>query len=243
MAGPAVAESAFCRPISKQVPSYHEDPTLRGRAPVFADRAEAGRHLAAMLEGFRGGDALVAAIPAGGVPVAAEIATGLELELDVLPVSKILLPWNSESGFGAIAFDGTAWVDEAAVLRLGLSPEAVKRSTATARSKIERRLTLLRGDRDLPGLEGRSVLVVDDGIAAGSTMRAAVSALRSLGASKVITAVPTGHATSVEAIAELVDEIWCANVRGGWSFAVADAYESWRDLSEGEIAEILEAFR
>jgi putative phosphoribosyl transferase len=221
----------------------HDDPALRDRAPVFSDRAEAGRHLAGMLKDYRASGALVAAIPAGGVPVAAEMALRLDLELDVLPVSKILLPWNTESGFGAVAFDGSVWVNEAAVRQFGLSPEAVTQSTAEARSKVERRLTLLRGPRTLPDLDGRTVLITDDGIAAGSTMRAAVSALRRLGAEKVTVAVPTGHAGSVEAIAEIADETWCANVRGGLSFAVADAYEHWYDVSDGEIAEFLDGFR
>ena len=223
--------------------SYHDEPALRDRAPVFADRAAAGQHLAGMLHEFRGSRALVAAIPAGGVPVAAEIAAGLGLELDVLPVSKILLPWNTESGFGAVAFDGSAWVNGAAVLRFGIPPDAVKRSTAQARLKVERRLSLLRGDRPLPDLDRRTVLAVDDGIAAGSTMRVAVTALRQLGAEKVVVAVSTGHASSVAAIAELADDTWCANVRSGLSFAVADAYERWYDLSDSEIAEILDQHR
>ena len=195
-----------------------------------------------MLGRFRGSGALVAAIPAGGVPVAAEIAADLELELDVLPVSKILLPWNTESGFGAVAFDGSVWVDKTAALRHGLSSEAVTRSTAQARSKVERRLKQLRGDRPVAELDGRVVVVVDDGIAAGSTMRAAVAALRRLHAQQVVVAVPTGHASSVAAVAKLADETWCANVRGGFSFAVADAYARWYDLGDREIAEILDAF-
>jgi putative phosphoribosyl transferase len=196
-----------------------------------------------MLVRFHRSGALVAAIPAGGVPVAAEIAAALELELDVLPISKILLPWNTESGFGAVAFDGSVWVDEIAASRHGLSSEAVKQSTAQARSKVERRLAQLRGDRPPPKLDGRFVVVVDDGIAAGSTMRVAVAAFRRLRSEEVVVAVPTGHARSVAAVAELADETWCANVRGGFSFAVADAYERWHDLSDREIAEILDAFR
>lgn len=234
-----MAESTFRRKVFNQMASYHDEPSLRDRAPVFANRAEAGQRLAGMLHEFRDSGALVAAIPAGGVPVAAEIAAGLNLELDVLPVSKILLPWNTESGFGAVAFDGSMWLNETTVLRLGLSPDAVKRSTAKARSKVEHRLTLLRGDRRLPELVGRTVLTVDDGIAAGSTMRVAIAALRHLGADRVVVVVPTGHASSVAAIAELADETWCANVRGGFSFAVADAYEHWYDVGDSEVIELL----
>lgn len=234
-----MAESAFRRSVSNHMASYHDEPSLRDRARVFANRADAGQRLAGMLHEFRGSGALVAAIPAGGVPVAAEIAAGLDLELDVLPVSKILLPWNTESGFGAVAFDGSAWVDERTVLRLGLSPDTVEQSTEQARAKVERRLTSLRGDRPLPELDGRTVLAVDDGIAAGSTLRVAVAAIRRLGADRVVVVVPTGHAGSVAAIAELADETWCANVRGGFSFAVADAYERWRDVSDQEIMGLL----
>lgn len=223
--------------------SYHDELSLRDRAPVFADRREAGERLAQMLDEFRGSGALVAAIPAGGVPVAIEIAARLDLALDVLPVSKILLPWNTESGFGAVAFDGSVWVNERDALRLGLSPQAVRQSTAQARSKVERRMSLLRGDRPLPELEGRSVLVVDDGVAGGSTMRVAVSALRGLGAGKVIVAVPTGHHGTVSAIAEIADELYCANVRRGSSFAVADAYERWYDLNEAELMSLLNSMQ
>ncbi|MDH3315489.1 MAG: phosphoribosyltransferase family protein [Gammaproteobacteria bacterium] len=217
----------------------HDDPSLRDRAPVFADRAAAGRHLAQMLKVHRGGGALLAAIPAGGVPVAVEMASRLELELEVLPVSKILLPWNTESGFGAVAFDGSVWVNDAVVREFGLSPDAVKRSTVEARSKVEHRMNMLRGGCSLPELVGRSVIIVDDGIAAGSTVRAAISALRRLGAGKVVVAVPTAHLHSVELIAQISDEVWCANIRGGFSFAVADAYESWYDLSDQQVAKIL----
>ncbi len=221
--------------------SYHDDPALRDRAPVFRDRNAAGRHLASMLSRFRGSDALVAAIPAGGVPVAAEISAALELALEVIPVSKILLPWNTESGFGAVAFDGSVWVNDDAAARCGLSEDAVKRAMAEAQSKVKRRLERIRGDRPPPDLHGRTVLVVDDGIAAGSTMRVAVDCLRKLGADRVIVVTPTGHASSVAAIAETADEVWCANVRGGFSFAVADAYERWYDLSDAEVVSLLES--
>lgn len=222
------------------VARIHEDAAMRDRAPVFIDRAAAGKHLAHMMARYRRSGALVAAIPAGGVPVAAEMARQLELELEVLPVSKIVLPWNSESGFGAVAFDGSVWVNETAVSRFGLSKEDVKRSTAEARSKVERRLERLCGDGALPEIAGRTVLIVDDGVAAGSTMRAAIAACRRFGAGTLAVVVPTAHAGSLDALADAADEIWCANVRGGFSFAVADAYDHWYDVDDEELGALLE---
>lgn len=217
----------------------HDLPHLRDRAPVFRDRAQAGEVVAGMLEAYRGGNALVLAIPAGGVPVAAEIARRLDLELDVVVVSKILLPWTTEAGYGAVAFDGSVWVDKNAVQYYGLSGRDVEEGRQQALVKVERRLTRFRGERPFPDLKDRTAILVDDGIAAGSTMRAAVSALRKQGADEVIVAVPTGHQRSVVEIAREADALYCANVRGGFSFAVADAYELWTDVDEDEAARIL----
>jgi predicted phosphoribosyltransferase len=214
-------------------------PELRDRAPVFADRAAAGRALARLLEGYGASDALVLAIPAGGVPVAAEIAALLGLTLDVAPVSKMLLPWTPESGFGAVAFDGSVWMDPEDVRRFGLSQADVEHAAADARAKVERRLARLRGGRSTFEIKGRAAIVVDDGIAAGSTMRVAVAALRKLDPARIVIAVPTGSARSVERLAAIAAEVCCANLRRGPSFAVADAYERWCDLSDDEVAAIL----
>jgi predicted phosphoribosyltransferase len=220
----------------------HEISSLRDHAPVFRDRAHAGEVLAGMLEADRGSNALVLAIPAGGVPVAAEIARRLGLALDVAVVSKILLPWTTEAGFGAVAFDGSVWINEADVLDYHLSRADVQRSTERARDKVERRLRRLRGKRPLPLFAARRLILVDDGIAAGSTLRTAIAALRRQGTNEIVVAVPTGHLRSVELIAGLADAVYCANIRGGGRYAVADAYEEWRDLDEDEVAAILAAF-
>jgi putative phosphoribosyl transferase len=219
----------------------HEISSLRDHAPVFRDRAHAGEVLAGMLEAYRGSSALVLAIPAGGVPVAAEIARRLGLALDVAVVSKILLPWTTEAGFGAVAFDGSVWISEQDVLDYHLSRADVQRSTASARDKVERRLRRLRGKRPLPLFAARQLILVDDGIAAGSTLRTAIAALRRQDASEIVVAVPTGHLRSVQLIAELADAVYCANIRGSSRYAVADAYEEWRDLNEDEVAAILAA--
>lgn len=205
----------------------------------FRDRAAGGRELARLLAKFKGKDALVLAIPAGGVPVAAEIARTLGLPLEVAPVSKVLFPWTTESGFGAVAFDGTEWIDDSAVQHHGLTPGQVRKAVAEARAKVERRSVRLRQGKTLPELSGSKVILVDDGIAAGSTMRTAIAALRKRGARSIVVAVPTAHERSVEALRRLADDLVCPDVRGGPRFAVADAYEEWRDLTDDEIEELL----
>jgi len=206
------------------------------KAP-FRDRAHAGRELAAMLEEFRGTVALVLAIPAGGVPVGKAIAEALGLPLAIAPVSKVLYPWTTESGFGAVAFDGSVWLDEARMAGHALTAAQVERASAEARAKVERRLALFG---QIPmAVDARTVILVDDGIAGGSTMRAAIAALRREGAASIVIAVPTAHEEALAALAKLADATYCANVRSGRSFAVADAYAEWRDLSDDELVALL----
>ena len=207
--------------------------------PPFRDRAAAGRELARLLERYRSSPALVLAIPSGGVPVAAEIAAALGLPLDAVPVSKVLLPWTSESGYGAVAFDGSVWIDDAARERWSLSPLHIEKGIADARAKVERRNARLRGARAFPEVAGRPLILVDDGIAAGSTMRTAIAALRKHDPAEIVVAVPTAHESALAAIGMLADQVCCPDVRGGFRFAVADAYEIWRDLTEDEVAAML----
>ena len=222
--------------------AIHDLSELRNRVQVFRDRAHAGDMLAGMLSGFRGSGALVLGIPAGGVPVAATVATTLGLELDAAVVSKILLPWTTEAGYGAVAFDGSTWIDRRAVVRFGLTDAEVLEGTEKARAKVVRRVALLRGGRALD-VAGRTVILVDDGIAAGSTLRAAIAALRGQGVARLVVAVPTGHGRSLADLVDDVDALYCANVRHGVSFAVADAYQAWRDVAEDEVVEALRAAR
>ncbi len=179
--------------------------------------------------------ALVMPIPAGGVPVGAEIARRLELPLDVAVVSKVLLPWTTEAGYGAVAFDGTVQLNQELVARFRLSDEVVQKGIQETREKVRRRGRVLRGDRPFPEVTERVVLLVDDGLASGFTMRVAVEALAKAGAFRILIAVPTGSRDTVEALACEVGRIYCANIRSGLPFAVADAYRRWSDIEEGEI--------
>ena len=221
----------------------HQRPELRDRVGVFRDRSHAGQVLAGMLAGFRAGDAALLAIPAGGLPVAAAIAPALELPLDVAVVSKITLPWNTEVGYGAVAFDGTVRINRDLSRRLALGEEEIGRGIAATLAKVRRRVAELGGADCAPDLSRRTAILVDDGLASGFTMRTAVEAVRKAGAIRVVVAVPTGSLHSVEDLAREADDLYCANVRGGWSFAVADAYQRWTDVSEREAREILDGHR
>lgn len=217
-------------------------PKLRNRVRVFRDRASAGKVLAGMLEEYRGSHAMVMGIPAGGIAVAVEIARELHLPLDIAVVSKITLPWNSEAGYGAVAFDGTVMLNEELLSRLNLSNQEIQAGIKKTEQKVARRVAMFRGDRPLPDFK-RPIILVDDGLASGFTLRVAIKALRQNNATNVILGVPTAHSESVQMVLEEVEAIYCPNLRGGFSFAVADAYEQWSDLDEQEVLRILREFQ
>jgi predicted phosphoribosyltransferase len=216
-----------------------ELPELRNRTQVFRDRTQAGEVLASLLTKFAGGDALLLAVPAGGVPVAAVAAQTLALPLDVAVVSKITLPWNTEAGYGAVAFDGTVRLNQELIANLALGESVVANGVSVTRAKVSERLRRLRRDAPMPDLTQRLLIVVDDGLASGYTLAAAVAALRKQGARRVVVAVPTAHADAAQELARDVEALYCANVRDGRHFAVADAYEDWSDVPEEVAAEIL----
>ena len=217
-----------------------EDPTLRDRVQVFHDRVEAGTRLAALLRHWQGQGARVFAIPAGGVPVAAQIARAWQIPLDLVIVRKIQLPWNTEAGFGALNPAGEAALNQELIQRLQMPQEEIDLQVEKTRAILKNREKQLRRNLPYPDLAGAPVIVVDDGLASGYTMRAAVHFLKGLGAGKIIVAVPTGAAHTVDDLLPLVDELVCLNVRGGWSFAVAEAYEEWYDLKEDEVLKIMQ---
>lgn len=222
-------------------PKIFDLPKLRNRVRVFRDRASAGKVLAGMLEKYRGSHAMVMGIPAGGMAVAVEIARELDLPLDIAVVSKITLPWNSEAGYGAVAFNGTVMLNEELLSRLNLSNQEIQAGIKKTEQKVARRVAMFRGDRPLPDFK-RPIILVDDGLASGFTLRVAIKALRQNNATNVILGVPTAHSESVQMILEEVEAIYCPNLRSGFSFAVADAYEQWSDLDEQEVIRILRKF-
>lgn len=224
-------------------PKIFDLPKLRNRTRVFKDRASAGKLLADMLrDDYQNRDAIVMGIPAGGIAVAAEIAKELHFPLDVAVVSKITMPWNPEAGYGAVAFDGTVQLNEELLSHLNLSNQDVQKGIKKTEQKVARRVMMFRGSRPLPHLKG-TIILVDDGLASGFTLRVAVKALRKSGVTDVVVAVPTCHLESAQMILEEVEAIYCPNVRSSLSFAVADAYEKWSDLDEQDVTKILLGFK
>ncbi|MBP7411646.1 phosphoribosyltransferase family protein [Methanoculleus sp. 10] len=217
-----------------------EDRTMRDRLGVFEDRTDAGRRLAATLSQLEmSAEAVVCAIPAGGVPPGLEVARALKAPLRMAVVRKVQIPWNPEAGFGAVTWDGQVFLNRALMTGLDLSEAEVNAAVAKARKNVEERREKFSGGRAEPGLEGRTAILVDDGLATGYTMLAAVEAVRAGSPGEVIVAVPTGSLHAVDFIARKVDLVVCLNIRTGRTFAVAQAYERWHDITDQEVQELL----
>lgn len=212
---------------------------FREHKRIFSDRQHAGQILSRLLAGRVSQESLVLAIPAGGVPVACTLAGALKLEKDVMVVSKITFPWNSEAGYGAVAQNGLVRLDEKIISFAGLNPEQVQQGISRTTAKVNRRAKTLRGDKPPLDLQNRHVVLVDDGIASGTTMRVAIEAARQMGAALVVLAVPTAHLESLCRISGQADAVFCANVRSGIPFAVGDAYHHWFDVSESNCLALL----
>lgn len=207
--------------------------------PVFHDRLSAGQELAKRLEAYRGPDTIVLAIPRGGVPVGFAVAKHLAAQLDVIIPRKIPIPWNPEAGFGAVTADGTLVLNDQMVEQLGLSKEKVSELAAKVQHEIKRRLRVYRGDRPFPSLKGKTVLLVDDGLASGFTMMAAVKSVRNGRPARIVVAVPVSPYNSAELVRPLVDDLVSLVIARTWSFAVASYYRDWYDLSDDEVVQYL----
>ncbi len=216
-----------------------EDPELHGKTGVFSSRTEAGRMLGARLRDLVEPSGIVLAIPAGGVPVACAVASETRLPLDVLLTRKIPIPGNKEAGFGAIGPDGDVLLHERILEDLKLTAKEINTQVDETRRVLKQRKKLFRRTRPEPDLGNRQVILVDDGLATGYTMLAAVEYVRLKEAAQVVVAAPTASQRTVHFLLPKVDILVCLNVRGGPVFAVADAYEEWFDLDEAEAARML----
>jgi len=211
-----------------------EDADLRNKVYVFRNRAHAGRLLAMKLPEYASSNALVLAIPAGGVPVAYEMSNNLGLAMDIVIVRKIQLPGNTEAGFGAMGPDGEVIFNEIFMRSLRLSKDEIARQVAKTKKVIDSRNLIYRHDRPFPELDDKIVILVDDGLASGYTMSEAIRFVKRKLAKKIVAAIPTASESAIELILPLVDELYCLNIRG-YPFAVADAYKEWYDVSDEEV--------
>jgi putative phosphoribosyl transferase len=209
----------------------------------FRDRAHAGRRLAHELKRYAGaGDVLVLALPRGGVPVAYEVARELAAPLDVFLVRKLLVPGREELAMGAIASGEVRVLDERVLGRLGIDDESVARSAADAQQELERSERLYRADRGELRIEGRTVILVDDGVATGSTMRAACLAVAGLEPGRLVVAVPVASPAACQRLGELADEVVC--LRTPEPFGTVGAwYDEYDALDDGEVRELMERAR
>jgi putative phosphoribosyl transferase len=205
----------------------------------FKDRRDAGERLAAELGRFANrSDVLVLGLPRGGVPVAYEVARVIDAPLDVFIVRKLGLPWHEELAMGAIASGGVRVLDDELIRIARVSDADVARVTATEQAELERRERQYRGSRPFPDLTGRTVILVDDGLATGSTMRAAVAALRKEGPAKVIVGVPVAAPETCDAFREIADEIVCAETPEPF-VAVGVWYEDFSQTTDSEVHELI----
>jgi predicted phosphoribosyltransferase len=209
------------------------------RGPEFLDRIEGGRALADLLGQYaRRPDTVVLALPRGGVPVAYEVARALGVPLDVFLVRKLGAPMHEELAMGAIASGGVRVLNHEVVRELDIQPEQIEATAAREAKELQRRERHYRDGRPAPEVRGRTVILVDDGLATGTTMRAAVAALRQQEPARIIVAVPVGAAQSCEELAEEADEVVCVRTPQPF-YAVGLWYRNFAQTSDEEVRELL----
>lgn len=209
----------------------------RERAP-FEDRRDAGRVLARSLERYRGENVLVLGIPRGGVPVAAEVARALDADLDVVVARKLGAPGSPELAIGAVTANGGRYLNEEIIAALGVPESYIERVTAEERAEARRRERRFRGPHAMGEMRGRTVIIVDDGLATGATMRAAVRSVRKRKPARLIVAVPVGASDSCEALRPEVDELVCPYERPDFG-AVGFYYDNFEPTQDEEVQRLL----
>jgi predicted phosphoribosyltransferase len=232
-------ESCPCRRGTRVAYDCYEG--LRRRAvAAFRDRTDAGRQLAEHLSDYVGrSDAIVLALPRGGVPVACEVAAALGAPLDVFLVRKLGVPGQEELAMGAIASGGVRVLNEHVLQMLGISDEEIDRVAEQEEQELERREWLYRNGRPAPDLRDRTVILIDDGLATGSTMRAAVQAVRMQGAREVVVAVPVAAPATCDAFRDEGDNVVCALTPEPF-YAVGLWYDDFSQTTDEEVRRLLE---
>jgi putative phosphoribosyl transferase len=205
---------------------------------VFADRRDAGRRLAAALDHLRDRRPVVIAIPRGGVVVGWEVATHLRAPLEVIVPRKLRAPYNPELALGAVAEGGAVYIDEE--IARGVGAAYLEQEIAAQRAEIARRVEVYRGGRPLPSLTAHAAIVVDDGIATGATMVAALRAIRTMGSARLVSAVPVAPPEGVARLAREADEVVCLAAPPVFH-AVGQFYADFSQVSDAEVIALLAA--
>jgi len=204
---------------------------------MFKDRKDAGERLARALEKYKDKNVLVLAIPKGGVEVAYQVAKYINAELSILISRKLPFPDNPEAGFGAIAEDGSTFIINGA--RFWLSEHAINEIIKEQKQEINRRIIILREGRDLSEISGRKVILIDDGVAMGSTMMASIMLCKNRNAKEIVIATPVAGVEVAKKIEQLVDKVVILE-KPIYFNAVAQVYENWYDVSDEEVIDILD---
>jgi len=209
---------------------------------IFADRVEAGRMLASKLMDYTGKDVVVLAIPRGGVIVGYEIAHKLRVLLDIIVPRKIGAPDNPELAIGAVTEDGTIILDRELVGYLSVPERYIEEESARQRAETKRRLRLYRGDTAYPDLKNRDVIIVDDGIATGATMKAALTSVRKKGAKSVVIATPVAPPSTIRELERIADRVICLSTPEPF-YAIGQFYRDFAQTSDEEVINLLKLSR
>jgi len=210
--------------------------------PMFENRYDAGRKLAEKLGAYKGKSVVVLAIPNGGVPVALSVALALDADLNLIVSRKIPLPLRPEGGFGAITDDGTMILNDETVRKAGLTPDQITYQAAQVRKNIAQRSLLYHKDLPPPAVAGKTVIVVDDGLASGYTMMAAVESVRKRRPKEIVAAVPVASAIAFKEVEKRAKVVACT-VGTALKFYLADYYRYWNEPSEDEVLNCLREWR
>lgn len=205
--------------------------------------ADAGRRLAEGLAQYKGDEVVVFAVPRGGVPVAIEVADKLGAPLDIVVPRKIPIPFNPEAGYGAVSEEGILVLNEPLVNELGLTRRQIERQAEEVRIEIARRIAVYRRNLEAHSVEGKTAIIIDDGLASGFTMAAAIKSMQQRKAARITVAVPVASWSAYDMVKPLADELVCLIVGRIPRFAVASFYRRWHDLTDEEVLEYLETWR
>ena len=210
--------------------------------PRFRDRIDAGRQLTERLRAYQSAETVVLAVPRGGVPVAVEVAQSLNAPLDVVVTRKIPIPQNPEAGYGAVAEDGSIFLNDVLVSQLGLSQRQIGFQAEEVLAEIKRRSALYRSKLPRVSLADKTAIVIDDGLASGFTMVAAVKSVGRQKAARIVVASPAASGNAYELVKPMCDALVCIVVSHSYPFAVASFYHHWHDLTDEEISNYLRSW-